>query len=104
MTDGISPTIYLAVDVLRKTFGGTVVEIVGTKMYRKSPNKFAKLGYLGVDIKVNGIPTFLGCESMAEEILGPYGFSIAEQFVYRVMDNMPSPNFKHINNERKKTK
>ena len=82
----IAPQVLQAIDILRKTFGGTTVELLSTKMYRQPPSEFCKLGYLGVDIKIQGIKTFLGCESMAEEIAwNPMGYSIAEEFVFNVI-------------------
>ena len=49
------------------------------------PSIDAKAGRLGIDIKINGIKTFLGCESMAEPICEPMGQYIAEEYVARLM-------------------
>jgi hypothetical protein len=82
----ISPIIYGAIDKLKKCFGGTKIELLSEEMYRQPPSEFCPLGYLGVDIKVEGIKVFLGCESMAEDIAcTPYGQSIADDFVFRVI-------------------
>ena len=82
----IAPQIHQAIEILRKTFGGTDVKLISTEMYRKPPSEFCALGYLGVDISVEGKQVFLGCESMAEEIAwNPLGYMIAEEFVYNVL-------------------
>ena len=80
----ISPIILTAIEVLKKTFGGTDIELLSTEMYRLEPDEYAKAGRLGVDIKVQGVKTFLGCESAAQPIL-EWGMPIAEQFVYEVL-------------------
>ena len=82
----IAPQIHQAIDILRKTFGGTDVELISTEMYRKPPSEFCALGYLGVDISIEGKRVFLGCESMAEEIAwNPLGDKIAEDFIYNIL-------------------
>ena len=80
----ISPIILMAIEVLKKTFGGTDIELLSTEMYRLKPDEYAKAGRLGVDIKVQGVKTFFGCDSMARPIL-EWGMHIAEQFVYEVL-------------------
>ena len=83
----IAPQIYEAIEKLRQTFGGTKVELLSTEMYRLPPSKFCPLGYLGVDISIEGKKVFLGCESMAEEITwNPLGQYVAEDFVYRALN------------------
>lgn len=64
----VSPIIYGAIEILRKSFGGTEVKLISEKMYRREPDEWTPLGKLGVDIEINGIKTFLGCESIAEDI------------------------------------
>ena len=82
----IAPQIHQAIEILRKSFGGTQVELISTEMYRLPPSEFCALGYLGVDIRVEGKQVFLGCESMAEEIAwNPMGKMIAEDFIYNVL-------------------
>lgn len=82
----ISPIIHGAIKRLRNSFGGTNIELISESMYRQPPSEFCPLGYLGVDIKVEGIKVFLGCESMAEDIAcTPYGQMIADQFVFDVI-------------------
>jgi len=81
----IAPQIYQAITILKRTFGGTEIELLSDEMYRKPPSEFCKLGYLGVDISVQGRKVFLGCESMAEEIAwNPLGLRIAEEFIYSI--------------------
>jgi len=82
----IAPQIYQAIEILRKTFGGTKVELLSTEMYRLPPSELCALGYLGVDIEVEGIKVFLGCESMAEDIAwNPIGHLIANDFIYNIL-------------------
>jgi hypothetical protein len=84
----IAPQVYQAIERLKMAFGGTKVELLSTEMYRQPPSEFCPLGYLGVDILVEGKKVFLGCESMAEEIAwNPMGRYIAEDFVYKVISN-----------------
>ena len=84
----ISPLMYEAIEMLRKCFGGVKVELLSTEMYRQPPSEFCPLGYLGVDIMVEDKKVFLGCESMAEEIVcNPIGMFIAEDFIYKVLNN-----------------
>lgn len=82
----IPDIIHSAIERLRMSFGGTEVELLSEKMYRLPPDGFTPLGKLGVDIKIMGIRTFLGCESMAEDIAcTPYGQMLADEFVARVV-------------------
>lgn len=84
----ISPIIYGAIEIMKKSFGGTDVQLLSTEMYRLPPDEFAKAGRLGVDITINGVKTFLGHESMAEDIAcTPYGQMIADDFVYTIIKN-----------------
>ncbi len=85
MKQEISPIIYGAIERMKLCFGGTDVKLVSTEMYRQPPSEHCKLGYLGVDIKVSGVPAFLGCESMAEDICGPWGQSVANHYVYTIL-------------------
>jgi hypothetical protein len=77
MNTDISPVIYSAIEILKKSFGGTNIELVSFAMYRNSNNQ------LGVLIRVEGILSFLGCESNAEDIC-TYGIKIAEQYVFNI--------------------
>jgi hypothetical protein len=96
----IPPQIHQAIERLRMAFDGTKVELLSTEMYRKPPSEFCPLGYLGVDILVEGQKVFLGCESMAEEIAwNPMGRLIAEDFVYRVLNIEKFINEKEGNNQ-----
>lgn len=82
----ISPIIYGAIERLKNSFGGTEVKLLSEKMYRIAPDKYTPLGRLGVDIEIEGIKTFLGCESCAEDIAcTPYGQMLADDFVYNVL-------------------
>ena len=83
MNTEISPLIYEAIKIIKKSFGGTDVELISEKMFRTQPNRYYPYGNLGVYIKVDGIKTFLGCESNAEDIC-LYGLHIAEEFVANV--------------------
>lgn len=78
--------IFAAIDVIKNCFGGLEVNLISEKMYRRAPDEFTPLGKLGVDIEINGIKTFLGCESMAEQIMcNPMGQMIAEEFAYTIL-------------------
>lgn len=82
----ISPIIFGAIEKLKQSFGGTKVELLSDKMYRIAPDDQTPLGKLGVDIKIEGIKIFLGCESMAEDIAcTPWGQTLADHFVYEVL-------------------
>lgn len=83
----IAPVMFKAIEIIGQRFGGVDVKLLSTKMYRLKADEFAKAGRLGVDISINGIKTFLGCESMAEEIVFNHmGESIADDFVYEVLN------------------
>lgn len=85
----IPDSIYLSIKIMRKCFGGTKVKLISEKMYRIAPDEYTPLGKLGVDIEIEGIKTFLGCESMAEEIAcTPCGRLIAEEFIYSVIKKL----------------
>ena len=81
----IPKVIYLAIEMITaslQSFGGDKVKIV-SGMYRKEPNEFYKAGQLGLDIELDGVKAFLGCESMAEEMVyNPMGKFIVDDFVY----------------------
>jgi hypothetical protein len=82
----ITPIIHGAIERLRSCFGGTRVELLSKEMYRLPPSEFAAAGYLGVDIEIEGIKTFLGHESLAEDIaIHPHGQMFADQFVFDVI-------------------
>lgn len=84
----IPKAIHVAIIKLGKSFGGTNVKLLSEKMYRLTPDEFTPLGKLGVDIEIEGIKTFLGCESIAEDIAwlpDPYGQAIADELVYNVI-------------------
>lgn len=78
MNTDISPVIYAAIEVLKKSFGGTNIELVSSEMYRNNHNQ------LGVLIRVEGILSFLGCESNAE-VICTYGIKIAEDYVFNIL-------------------
>ena len=84
----IVPIIYRAIDIMKKCMGDPdlEIEILSKEMYRKPADKYAKAGRLGVDIKICGLKTFMGCESMAEEIAcTPFGDIIAKEFVMGII-------------------
>ena len=82
----ISPIIYSAIERLKNSFDGTEIKLLSEKMYRTTPDEFTPLGKLGVDIEIMGIKTFLGCESMAEDIAcTPYGQMLTDEFVATVI-------------------
>ena len=82
----ISPIIYGAIKRLQNSFGGTKVKLLSEKMYRRTPDEYCALGNLGVDIEIEGIKTFLGCELHAEDIAcTPYGQMIADEFVFKII-------------------
>jgi hypothetical protein len=92
----ISPIIYGAIEKLRNSFGGTDVKLLSEEMYRKAPDEYTPLGKLGVDIEIMGIKTFLGCESMAEDIAcTPYGQMLAEEFIAIIMKEVYPNKFKN---------
>jgi len=97
----ISPIIYGAINIMERCFGGTKIEIIGDDMYRLSPTNEKKIGLLGIDIKINGVNVFLGCESMAEPIC-EYGEIVAEGFIFNVMKDAHPKRFKNNNNNGKK--
>ena len=91
--DSISKSIYIAIDKLKTRFGGIDVKLLSDEMYRTEPDEFCEIGYLGVDIEIEGIKTFLGCSSMAEIIAyEPYGSLVADEFIYTVL----KPNMKKM--------
>ena len=95
----IAKVIYLAIDIIKKRFGGIDVKLISDKMYRISPDEYTPLGKLGVDIEIEGIKTFLGCESMAQEIVHtPYGSMVADEFIFNII----KPNLKNMKSEFKK--
>jgi len=67
--------ILLAVEIMRKCFGGTQIEILDTNMLRKYPNRFVPMGYLGVSILIycfdNKYNVFLRYQE-AEDIVENY--------------------------------
>ena len=72
--------------MLKNSFGGTEVKLLSGKMYRITPDEFTPLGQLGVDIEIMGVKTFLGYESIAEDIAcTPYGQILADEFVAMVI-------------------
>jgi hypothetical protein len=94
MGSDISPIIFSAIERLRLCFEGTHVELISEKMYCLPPDEYSPIGKLGVDITIEGIKVFLGCESMAEEIAcTPYGQNIAEEFVYLTIKNASPDKF-----------
>jgi hypothetical protein len=85
MKNEISPVIYEAIEVLRSRFGGTDVQLISDDMFRLEPTEYAPAGRLGVYVEIEGIRVFLGCESNAEDMLGPLGGAFADEFIYAVM-------------------
>jgi hypothetical protein len=85
MKKEISPVIHKAIEVMRSRFGGTDVQLISNDMFRLEPTEYAPAGRLGVYIEVEGIRVFLGCESNAEDMLGPLGGAIADEFIYAVI-------------------
>lgn len=83
----ISPIIISAVNILQKRFPEIDFIILSKEMYRLSPESSAPAGRLGVTLYINGYKVFFGCESMAEEICGPFGRLIADDFVHNVLYN-----------------
>lgn len=81
----ISPVIYEAIEVLRSRFGGTDVQLISNYMFRLEPTEYAPAGRLGVYVEVEGMRVFLGCESNAEDMLGPLGGAVADEFIYAVI-------------------
>ena len=82
----IPSTITLAIEKLRNCFGGGYdVLLFSKEMYRTEPSQYYKLGRLGVDIYVEGKVVFLGCESDADEMVGPWGQMIVESYMHRVL-------------------
>ncbi len=92
LTD-IGPAIYQAINILKNCWGGLEIEIVSDGMYRLPPDEYAKAGRLGVDITMKpidsdipAVKTFLGYESMAEDIAWtPHGQMIADHFVWELL-------------------
>jgi hypothetical protein len=85
MKKEIAPSIHSAIEVLRSRFGGTDVQLISDSMIRLEPDEHSQAGRLGVYIEVEGIRVFLGCESNAEDIIGPLGGEIADEFIYSVI-------------------
>lgn len=84
-------SVDIAINIMRNSFGGTNVKLVGEKLYRTKPDEFCKLGRLGIDIEIEGVKTFMGIESLAEDIAflpPPYGQMIADEFVYNIIKNI----------------
>lgn len=85
MKKEIAPSIHSAIEVLRSRFGGTDVQLISDSMIRLEPDEHSQAGRLGVYIEVEGVRVFLGCESNAEDIIGPLGGEIADEFIYSVI-------------------
>ena len=97
MNKEIPPAIPIAVEFMRKSFGGTEVEIV-SESYRLEPSEDAPAGALGCDIEVKiphiemtPIKTFLQ-NSIAEDIawsnLGGgshYSQMIADEIIFSLL-------------------
>lgn len=82
----INKTIYDAISILEKAFGGTKVELISSEIYRTEPTENNSIGLLGVDIKIEGTKVFLGLASMAEEIAhSPFGKVMADEFVFMTL-------------------
>lgn len=82
----IPQTIHITIDILRKTFGGTTVELISNELIHIDASEHYPNGRWGVNIEVMGIPSFLGLESNAEDIAyNPYGHLVAEEFVHRIV-------------------
>jgi len=84
----IPKVIHLAIEMITaslQSFGGSEVNII-SGMYRKEPNEFYKAGQLGLDIELDGVKVFLGCESMAEEMVyNQMGKFIVDDFVHHTI-------------------
>ena len=72
--------ILKAIEILKKTFGGTKVELISSKLERSSPSTSYPCGYLFVELKIEGETTLLSYTT-AEDIL-VYGETIAQEVVY----------------------
>jgi hypothetical protein len=81
----ISWKITTAIKILENSYLKPKIELLSTEMYRLPPSKFAKAGHLGVDISINGIKGFFGCETNAEEIC-IWGDVIANDFINIFLD------------------
>jgi hypothetical protein len=86
----IPPAILIAVEFMRKSFGGTEVEIV-SEAYRLEPSEDAPAGALGCDITVKildyemtPVKTFLR-NSIAEDMAWSYGQMIADEMVFMLL-------------------
>jgi hypothetical protein len=60
--------------------------LLSTEMYRTEPCKYYKIGRLGVDIYVDGVTAFLGCESNAEDMLGSWGQDVAKEYLHHILN------------------
>lgn len=73
-----------AVNVMKSCFDGTDILIL-SEIYRTEPEEFCPLGYLGVDLYIDGKIVFFPYH-IAESIHA-YGKHIAEEFVYSSLKN-----------------
>lgn len=82
----ISEVMRVAIEHLRHktSFGELDIKVLSEKEYRQPPSEFCALGYLGVDVEIEGNEVFLGHESMAEVIL-EYGNIVADEFIYNIL-------------------
>ncbi len=86
----ISDIILVAVDIMKKCFGGTRVTLLSKEMYRLPPTEFAPAGKVAVDIEIDGVWAILEY-STASEMLEPYGQMVAEEVVFEMV-TMVCPN------------
>ena len=81
----INPMIHAAIAILRRVEVVEEVELLSEEMYRTEPNEECKIGCLGVDIKINGIKTFLRYEMCEDLIMYPTGGFLAVDFVHQIL-------------------
>ena len=82
----ISEVMRVAIEHLRHktSFGELDIKVLSEKEYRQPPSEFCALGYLGVDVEIEGIKAFLGNESVAENILW-YGNTVADEVICSIL-------------------
>lgn len=82
---GVNFAIKRSIEVMQTCFNGIKIELLSEDMYRQSPSEFCQVGYVGVDIKVNNIKTFLKHETAELIVYEPFGKMIAEEFIYHTI-------------------
>lgn len=78
----ITEVIYVAIDMMKKSFGGSDVELLSNELIRKKYSGINKFS-LGVYIKICGIKTFFRYEVAEDMVITPssYGQRLADEFV-----------------------